>query len=581
MRLLQAKSVGTDAGLGFAEFSTHELPSFAVLAHSVGDVEVTYSDAVGDAAAARAKANYEKLAFAARQALADGYEYLFIHSCCVDRRSSAELDEAANSALQWYRKAGTVYAYLPDCPADARATDPASPFAASRWFRDPWMLLPLVASRNLTFYAAQWTKLGTKADLASDISAVTGVGLSFIRGTRPIETASVAQRMSWAARRSTARVEDVAYALMGLFSVHMPLLYGEGERAFLRLQEEIIRHSNDYSLFAWLDESAHPDQHYGLLARTPLWFEKCGHIVPYAHSQSWAPYKMTNRGVKIDSIVQCRPVGVGGRQHALALDCPANDEDNTYLAVFLQKCSNNEYVRVRANELDRISRSEWALERGNATKIYVRQDVDRIAPSEGGVYPFHAIRFRQGPDPAAHQLVGMVRSTGFPDQYKHYKSAFDAKLQKLSYLPQARLSKEPGRLSVGLAFANADGQRLAVLLGSSAEGMGLACDALEITRAERSAKALGAGLPSFAELEESFSPKELGQDIELTYFRVKVTADRKCTAEQKLYDINVDIQGIDVLPAYEEVREMDEQQAAAAATSSKRESRNILKRLLK
>jgi hypothetical protein len=28
---------------------------------------------------------------------------------------------------------------------------------------------------------------------------------------------------------------------MGLFNVNMPLLYGEGTRAFIRLQEEIIK----------------------------------------------------------------------------------------------------------------------------------------------------------------------------------------------------------------------------------------------------------------------------------------------------------------------------------------------------
>lgn len=67
---------------------------------------------------------------------------------------------------------------------------------------------------------------------------------------------SVARRMSWASERRTTRSEDMAYCLMGLFSVNMPLLYGEGEKAFIRLQEEIMKDSDDHSLFAWVPDDA-------------------------------------------------------------------------------------------------------------------------------------------------------------------------------------------------------------------------------------------------------------------------------------------------------------------------------------
>lgn len=59
------------------------------------------------------------------------------------------------------------------------------------------------------------------------------------------------ERMSWAARRKTTRKEDEAYCLLGLFGVNMPLIYGEGGKAFIRLQEEILRHSFDPTLLAW------------------------------------------------------------------------------------------------------------------------------------------------------------------------------------------------------------------------------------------------------------------------------------------------------------------------------------------
>jgi hypothetical protein len=62
---------------------------------------------------------------------------------------------------------------------------------------------------------------------------------------------SVAQKMKWASNRSTTREEDVAYCLMGLFDVNMPLLYGEGTRAFFRLQKAILEMRSDHSILAF------------------------------------------------------------------------------------------------------------------------------------------------------------------------------------------------------------------------------------------------------------------------------------------------------------------------------------------
>jgi len=46
--------------------------------------------------------------------------------------------------------------------------------------------------------------------------------------------------MLWAEKRETTRKEDKVYSLLGIFNVHMPLIYGEGrEKALGRLREEI------------------------------------------------------------------------------------------------------------------------------------------------------------------------------------------------------------------------------------------------------------------------------------------------------------------------------------------------------
>lgn len=47
--------------------------------------------------------------------------------------------------------------------------------------------------------------------------------------------------MARAASWKTTRIEDSAYSLLGLFDVYMPMLYGEGQRAFQRLKEAIMK----------------------------------------------------------------------------------------------------------------------------------------------------------------------------------------------------------------------------------------------------------------------------------------------------------------------------------------------------
>lgn len=94
------------------------------------------------------------------------------------------------------------------------------------------------------------------------------------------------------------RPEDTAYYLLGIFSVNIPLLYGEGERAFNRLQEEIMKNSYDHPIFAWTDPSA--DRYgtpHGILGSSPRYFRDAGMIIPSNISNQ--PFSMTNRGLRL------------------------------------------------------------------------------------------------------------------------------------------------------------------------------------------------------------------------------------------------------------------------------------------
>ena len=194
-----------------------------------------------------------KIREACRVARENGYRYIWIDSCCIDKTSSSELSESINSMYQWYARADVCYAFLPDVPTEEDHQRRGSHFRKSRWFRRGWTLQELIAPLDVRFLSVEWTFVGSKESLADIIVEITKIHHNALLNIEPLEEFSVAQRLSWAARRETTRAEDRAYSLLGIFDINMPTLYGEGQRAFRRLQEEIMRRTPDQSLFAWTD----------------------------------------------------------------------------------------------------------------------------------------------------------------------------------------------------------------------------------------------------------------------------------------------------------------------------------------
>ena len=127
----------------------------------------------------------------------------------------------------------------------------------------------------MVFYNRDWDRLGTKWSLRDEISHATGIRHDQIFNHK---SARIAAKMSWAALRTTTRIEDTAYCLLGLFDINMPLLYGEGPKAFIRLQHEILQaQDDDESIFAWIDAGS---PHRGILARSPTALALSGNIRP-------------------------------------------------------------------------------------------------------------------------------------------------------------------------------------------------------------------------------------------------------------------------------------------------------------
>ncbi len=224
-----------------------------------------------------------------------GLDWIWIDTCCIDKSSSTELTEAINSMYAWYEAAEVCFAYLRDVVDGEDPLSEDSSFTRSRWFTRGWTLQELIAPRQVEFYSAGWARIGSKWEYAATIERVTGIHRTVLKEpyfsgqARRQRQWSVAQRMSWAAGRRTTRPEDLAYSLMGLFNVHMPLLYGEGaQNAFVRLQGEIAKLTNDQSLFAWggwprsLDDVAEDALIVGgsLYAQHPSRFSRSGDIIP-------------------------------------------------------------------------------------------------------------------------------------------------------------------------------------------------------------------------------------------------------------------------------------------------------------
>jgi heterokaryon incompatibility protein (HET) len=213
--------------------------------------------------ALKAKRGWAKIEKSCSQARHLGLHYVWVDTCCIDKSSSAELTEAINSMYRWYQESSVCFAFMEGLPADPefQNADPkdevlskdklVSDLLCCRWFSRGWTLQELIAPRDLVFYDESWVPRGSKHTLSEDLSRITGIDLAVLQGGGDLLDVPVARRMAWAALRKTTRVEDLAYCLLGIFDVNMPLIYGEGKKAFIRLQEAIAQSTDDFSLFAW------------------------------------------------------------------------------------------------------------------------------------------------------------------------------------------------------------------------------------------------------------------------------------------------------------------------------------------
>ncbi|RMY73210.1 hypothetical protein D0863_04030 [Hortaea werneckii] len=354
MRLLYRDAQGT---YHLKEIADALEESYAILSHRwYPDGDILYADLANQhQPGTREKQGWRKLQYAVDQAERDGYRYVWIDTCCIDKTSSAELSEAINSMFFWYQQAQVCYAYLWDisgeCPplsddavlgkegngnvtqdedqdGQKSGVDPESDglqqwrvtFAECSWFTRGWTLQELIAPREVLFFGVDWNPLGSSHHLVETIAAKTLIDADLLRGRENLERCSIAQRMSWAADRETSRIEDRAYSLL------------------------------DESIFAWGFDMSVDETPGRLLARSPTDFHgSSGIAYRGAHGREKA-LQLDNQALR--GIFQVRYEGDG--LWTAMLNCKDCKEGSIKLSVVPQRSFNDEERQSKPESPERF-----------------------------------------------------------------------------------------------------------------------------------------------------------------------------------------------------------------------------------
>ncbi|KAM7219519.1 Heterokaryon incompatibility protein (HET) domain containing protein [Rhypophila decipiens] len=417
----------------FKEFIGQTVPPYAILSHTWGLNELTFKDVQGLAISDTFPKD-SKIDGCCARALQDGYEYVWIDTICIDKSSSAELSEAINSMFDWYYNSGVCYAYLSDVDPGEDPLDPRSSFHTSRWFTRGWTLQELLAPGAVLFFDSGWNYIGrkqlgpdrsghTSSYTVSDdhgahdfklmelVAHITKIPATVLQSGNSrlgrFRHHSIAEKMSWACRREVTRQEDEAYSLLGLFQINMPLLYGEGDRAFQRLQNELIRVSDDETIFAWGFRSTASSYSTrrssgSLLASSLLDFEVPDGMAIVRKQTTHASrsirsdhYQATNKGILLRKPVRAASRG-DVALHLVPLRCLAiqitNDgppkssssggffhwDESLTLAVLVRSLPNDHRTHYRASR-EPISVSSGVFAGKKIKEIYVTESLESDA----------------------------------------------------------------------------------------------------------------------------------------------------------------------------------------------------------
>lgn len=414
MRLLNTTT------LELEEFYGSRIPHYAILSHVWSNNEVSYEAyREGSLQSSYGYTKIQKLCQLSRDGLRGWFfplQYVWIDTACIDKRSSAELSEAINKMYGYYERAEVCLVFLPDVDpvrvtsgssdnsdiTGVRQVDDFAPFledqfVRSKWFDRGWTLQELLAPEKLMFFNTSFEALGGRIICDSRESVqmatfkvirgiphsirngptinalvmkATGISEDVLSYGIRLAKPCIAKRMSWAAHRNTTREEDIAYSLLGIFDVNMPLLYGEGSvKAFARLQMKILSRSSDESIFAW--KLADSSQAWsGLLAPSPKAFVGCQNMSEIAYDTASetrelrSSYVRTKEGIELSLRVPKGLVPLNARHWIHPLRCGYSHEKGLIRRCCLQ-------IRTKTRQIEISTDHPLTAQRWQASIFYL------------------------------------------------------------------------------------------------------------------------------------------------------------------------------------------------------------------
>lgn len=352
-------------------------------------------------------------------------------------------------------------------------------FRKAKWWSRGWTLQELLAPSSVIFFSSTWCEIGTKSSLRHEVANTTGIKPEHYEDPRK---ASVAAKMSWASRRSTTRTEDIAYCLLGLFDINIPLLYGEGEKAFLRLQREIKNNVADDTIFAWKHlEPMDPITFVGIFAAHPKHFRGCGEYKPareVTHIWEFKPGTLQVRAAMgnpvgptsrvqdlLNRTVKRATRGYPSQQtkfissklcpyKQLILGCFATADENDYVFLYLLEISPQVFVRILSGELFLVESKTMLGYLRNEPKQFLQVLIETSSQAATRTYTSQRFNISRAPYGLPFRLVQ----------------------QLLPYKSSPKLSNELGTVELGASegsarlFFEVDHHRFLLLLWVTRDG---------------------------------------------------------------------------------------------------------------
>ena len=184
-----------------------------------------------------------------------GFHWVWSDTCCIDKKDNVVLQESLVAMFTWYRGSSLTIVYLRGVwshsqqPGDLRQ---------SIWNTRAWTYQEYVAAEVVQFYTEDWKPyLGLEISnhkqdpvIIREMQQAAGALTQELTVLRP-GLDRVREKLYLASRRRTTLVEDIAYSLLGIFNVSIPVIYGEGNRAVGRFLEHILAGSGDATILAW------------------------------------------------------------------------------------------------------------------------------------------------------------------------------------------------------------------------------------------------------------------------------------------------------------------------------------------